>query len=57
MKNLKRFDSSHFIGKSHFGEDDVQNYVVFQEMYRYFKMIASVGNSSYIYYWKSKRTA
>ena len=23
-------------------------------MYRYFKMIAGVGNGSYIYYWKSK---
>ena len=23
-------------------------------MYRYFKRIASVGNSSYIYYWQSK---
>ena len=23
-------------------------------MYRHFKMIAGVGNGSYIYYWKSK---
>ena len=30
------------------------NYLVFQPMYRYFKMIAGVGNGSYIYYWKSK---
>ena len=54
MKNLKTFDSSYFIGKSHFEEDGVQNYLVYQPMYRYFKMIAGVGNSSYIYYWKSK---
>ena len=43
-----------FIGKSHFEEDGAQNYLVFQPMYRYFKRIASVGNSSYIYYWQSK---
>ena len=43
-----------FIGKNHFEEDGTQNYLVFQPMYRYFKMIADVGNSSYIYYWKSK---
>ena len=54
MKKLKTFDSSYFIGKSHFEEDGVQNYLVYQPMYRYFKMIAGVGNSSYIYYWKSK---
>ena len=45
---------SYFIGKSHFEEDVAQNYLVFQPMYRYFKRIASVGNSSYIYYWQSK---
>ena len=54
MEKLKTFDSSYFIGKSHFEEDGVQNYLVFQPMYRDFKMIAGVGNSSYIYYWKSK---
>ena len=53
LKELKIFDSSNFIGKSHF-EDGTQNYLVFQPMYRHFKMIASVGNGSYIYYWKSK---
>ena len=54
MKKLKTFDSSYFIGKSHFEEDGTQNYLVFQPMYRYFKIIAGVGNGSYIYYWKSK---
>ena len=53
LKELKIFDSSNFIGKSHF-EDGTQNYLVFQPMYRHFKMIAGVGNGSYIYYWKSK---
>ena len=51
MSKLKTFDSSYFIGKSHFGEDDTQNYLVFQPMYRYFKVIT---NTDYISSWKSK---
>ena len=54
LKKLKTIVSSYFIGKSHFEEDGTQNYLVFQPMYRYFKIIAGVGNGSYIYYWKSK---
>ena len=54
MKKLQTFDSIYFRGKSHFEEDGTQNYLVFQPMYRYFKIIAGVGNGSYIYYWKSK---
>ena len=54
MKKLKTFDSSYFIGKSHFEENGTQNYLVFQSIYRYFKQIAGVGNGNYIYYWKSK---
>ena len=30
LNKLKTFDSSHFIGKSHFDEDSTQNYLVFQ---------------------------
>ena len=55
LKKLKTFDSSYFIGKSHFKEDGTQNYLVFQSMYRSFKQIAGVGIGNYIYYWKSKR--
>ena len=40
LKNLKTFDSSYFIGKSHFEEDGTQNYLVFQPINRYFKVIA-----------------
>ena len=54
MKNLKTFDSSYFISKSHFEEDGTKNYLMLQPMYRYFKTIAGVGNGSYIYYCKSK---
>ena len=39
------------MAKSHFEEDGTQNYLVFQPMYRYFKMIT---NSDYISSWKSK---
>ena len=51
MKKLKTFDSSYFIGKSHFEEDGVQNYLVFQPIIRYFKIIT---NTKYILSWQSK---
>ena len=50
MNKLKTFDSSYFIGKSHFEEDGTQNYLVFQPINRYFK----VANSDYVLSWKSK---
>ena len=46
FKKLNTFDLSYFIGKSHFEEDGAQNYLVFQPIYRYFKIIAGVGNGS-----------
>ena len=52
LNKLKTFDSGYFIGKSHFGEDGTTNYLAFQPMYRYFKMIT---NSDYISSWKYKR--
>ena len=51
MKKLRTFDSSYFRGKSHFEEDRTQNYLVFQPINRYFKVIA---NTKYISSWKSK---
>ena len=51
LNKLETFDSGYLIGKSHFGEDDTQNYLVFQPMHRYFKMIT---NTDYISSWKSK---
>ena len=54
LKKLKTFDLSYFIGKNHFEEGGTQNYLVFQSMLRCFKLVAGVGNGSYIYYWKSK---
>ena len=54
FKKLKTFDSIYYRGKSHFEEDDTQNYLVFQPIQRYFKRIAGAGNVNHIYYWKSK---
>ena len=54
FKKLKKFDLVYFRGKSNFEEDGTQSYLVLQPIKRYFKVIAGVGNGSYIYYWKSK---
>ena len=51
LNKLKYFDPSYFIGKGYFGEDGTQKYLVFQPMYRYFRMIT---NTNYISSWKSK---
>ena len=47
---IKNFDLSYFIGKSHFKEDGVQNCLVFQPIYKYFKTDSSYHISS----WTSK---
>ena len=54
LKKVKTFDSSYFIGKSHFEEDGTQNHLVFEPIKKYFKVIAGVGNGRHIYHWKSK---
>ena len=51
IKKLKTLDLSYFIGKSHFEEDGTQNYLVFQSLNNYFKVIAS---TDYVSSWKSK---
>ena len=38
VKKLQTFDSSYFRSKSHFGEDGTQNYLIFQPIFRYFKV-------------------
>ena len=54
LKKLKTFDSSYFIGESHFEEDGTQNYLVFQPIQGYFKRNVNVGNDNYVCCWKSK---
>ena len=51
LKKLKTFDSSYFLGKSHFEEDDTQNNLVFQLMHIY---VSGVGCGNCIYSWKPK---
>ena len=50
LKKLKTFDSSCFIGKSHFEEDGIQNYLVFQPINKYFKVVTNAG---YVSSWES----
>ena len=42
FKKLQTFDSSYFRGKSHFEEDGLQNYLIFQPINKYFKRITGV---------------
>ena len=52
LKRLgKKLDLGYFIGKNYFEEDGTQNYLVFQPINRYFKVIA---NTDYVSSWKSK---
>ena len=51
LNKLKKFDSSYFIDKSHFEEDGTKNYLVFQPINKYFKVIT---NADFIWSWKSK---
>ena len=51
LNKLKSFDSSYFIGKSDFEEDGTQNYLVFQPINKYLKVVA---NSDYVASWNSK---
>ena len=45
LNKLKSFDSSYFIGKSYFEKDGSQNYLVFQTINKYFKVIT---NNDYV---------
>ena len=51
LNQLKTFDLSYFIGKSQFEDGDTQNYLIFQSVCKYFKVIA---DTEYISSWKSK---
>ena len=41
LNEVETFDSSYSIVKSHFEEDGTQNYLVFQSLNKYFKVIAN----------------
>ena len=50
INKIKNFDLNYFIRKSHFEEDGMQNRLVFQPIYKYFKTDSSYHISS----WTSK---
>ena len=52
LKKLKTFELIYFRGKSHFGDDGAQNYLVPRTVCRYFKTVSA--NDSAIVSWKSK---
>ena len=51
---LETFDSGYFIEKSHFEEDDTQNYLVFRPIYRHFKAFSITKYLKYVSERKSK---
>ena len=54
IHDLER-DASYFRGKNYFGDDGMQNYFVFQPMYKYCKkVIDSTNNTVYAHCWQSK---
>ena len=54
MKKLQTLDSSYFRGKKSLRRRWCTKLFSISAMYRYFEIIAGVGNGSHIYYWKSK---
>ena len=54
LSKLKTFDFRYFIRKSHFEEDGTQNHLVFQPIYRYFKVFSITQYLEYVSEWKSK---
>ena len=55
LNKLKTFNLSYFIGKSYFEEDGTQNCLVFQPMYKYFKLFSITQYLENVSEWKSKR--
>ena len=54
LNKLKTFDFGYFIGKSNFEEDGTQKYLVFQPIYRYFKVFSITQYLEYVSKWKCK---
>ena len=46
-------DASYFRSRNYFGDDGMQNYFVFQPVYKYFKMVIN-GSTVYAHYWQSR---
>ena len=41
IEKFQTFDSSYFFGKSHFEDNRMQNYLVFWQIFKYFKTLAN----------------
>ena len=54
LKKAQTLDSIYFREKSYFEGDGTQSYLVFQPMYRYFKIASGISSGNCIYFWKSK---
>ena len=54
IKKLETFDVSYFRGKNYFDEDGTQNYLIFQPIYRYFKVNSVVNVIDRVLSWQSK---
>ena len=54
LNKLKAFDSGYFNGKSQFEKDGTQHYLVFESIYRYFKVFSIMQYLEYVSEWKSK---
>ena len=52
LNKLKIFDLSYFIGKSYFDEYDTNYYLIFQPLFRYFKLNTKAAGA--ISSWKSR---
>ena len=46
LKRLTTFDLIHFRAKNYFEEEGAQNYLVFQQMYKYLQKISNTENIS-----------
>lgn len=43
IEKFQTFDSSYFFGKSHFEDNRMQNYLVFWQIFKYFKTLANIS--------------
>ena len=54
IKKLQTFDLGYYRGKSHFEEDGIQNYLIFQPLFKYFKVNSIINVIDYVLSWQSK---
>ena len=52
LKELQKFDMGYFRGKNYFGDDETQNYLVFQPITKYLKTFTNI--LPYVTPWESK---